>query len=198
MVLASLSVPGMERNIAMLDRLGIPMLVLAPTSLADIRADIARVGQVLQLENEASAVVAEMEMREYAFSVRRDRPVRVYLEWWPKPMFSPGATCWSNELIALAGGENVFRHMPGQSNEITTQQVVEADPEVILISWCGVPYEKLDPENVLKRDGIDGVSAIQKRRVYPIDESLLGRPGPRVLDGVARMEEAMSGLRRTV
>jgi iron complex transport system substrate-binding protein len=56
-----------------------------------------------------------------------------------------------------------------------------------------VPFAKLDPERVLKREGLAGVRAVRERRVYPIDESLLGRPGPRVLEGVGAMARAIRG-----
>ena len=105
---------------------------------------------------------------------------------------TPGGSCWSNELIDLAGGQNVFQHLPGQSGEVTVEQVVAADPEVIFISWCGVPWEKLDPAHVLAREGMEQVSAVRNGRVYPVDEALLGRPGPRVLDGLTRMAESIA------
>ena len=108
-------------------------------------------------------------------------------------MFSPGGRCWSTELIELAGGVNVFRHLPAQSAEVSAADVVAADPEVIFLSWCGVPPAKLNPERVLTRTELAEVSAIRNRRVYPIDESLLGRPGPRVVEGIAQMAEKLRG-----
>ena len=115
----------------------------------------------------------------------------VYLEWWPNPMFSPGAKCWTNELIELAGGVNVFRHLPVQSGEVAAADLVAADPEVIFLSWCGVPFDKLDPRRVLRRKGLESLRAVRGRRIYPVDESLLGRPGPRVVDGAEAMARAI-------
>lgn len=191
LVLASLTVPGMERNITALEALAIPTLVIAPLGLAEIGEGISRVGGALGRERQAAEVVAALELRSRAFRARRSAgaPTRVYLEWWPKPMFSPGGPCWSNELIELAGGVNVFAHLAGQSAEVSIEQVARADPEVVFISWCGVPARKLDPARVKERPGLGGVSAVRNARVFAVDESLLGRPGPRVLDGVARMAE---------
>lgn len=196
LVLASLTVPGMERNVTGLEQLGIPYLVLAPRTLADILAEIGLVGWALGREAQAEAVVtglrARLETLRAAASGRP--PVRVYLEWWPKPMFSPAAACWSNELIELAGGVNVFRHLPAQSAEVEVADVVGADPEVIFVSWCGVPTDKLNPARVLSREGLGQVSAVRAGRVYPVDESLLGRPGPRVVEGIARMAEKLAAV----
>ena len=92
----------------------------------------------------------------------------------------------------LAGGVNVFRHLDSQSQQVAPAEVVVADPEVIFISWCGVPMDKLNPQRVLGREGLEGVSAVRSRRVHPLDEALLGRPGPRVVEGVARMAKLLA------
>jgi iron complex transport system substrate-binding protein len=196
LVLASLCVPGMERNIAGLERIGVPYLVMAPQSLADIRADILRVGAAIGAGEAAARVVADMDARLEA--LRQDHanwpPVPVYLEWWPKPMFTPGRACWSNELITLAGGRNVFADKPGQSTEVTPEEVARANPEVIVVAWCGVPYDKLNVNRVLSRAGLEGVSAVRRRRVHAVNESLLGRPGPRVVEGVEAIARAIHAL----
>lgn len=200
LVLASLTVPGMERNIAALERSGVPYLVLAPLNLEEICRDVDRVGRALGRQAQAREVVAGMRASIAHLQDARDTksPVPVYLEWWPKPMFTPGAGCWSNELIELAGGVNVFRHIPRQSAEIATSELVAADPRIIFVSWCGVPFEKLDPKRVLNRPGLQGVRAVQERRVYPIDEAFLGRPGPRVIEGIRAMAAAIEAANEAV
>jgi iron complex transport system substrate-binding protein len=197
LVLASLSVPGMERNVAGLERLGLPYLVLAPQCVADIRADILRVGAALDCPGRAAQVVADMDagFAELAGAAAGRGPVPVYLEWWPNPMFSPGAACWTNELIECAGGRNVFRDRPGQSGTVQAGDVARADPHVILVAWCGVPLDKLNVQRVLSRPGLAGVSAVRNGRVVAIDESLLGRPGPRVVEGARQIAKAIASVR---
>ncbi|HEX7927721.1 MAG TPA: ABC transporter substrate-binding protein, partial [bacterium] len=97
----------------------------------------------------------------------------------------------SNELIALAGGRNVFAELAGQSGEVPPEAVAKADPEVIIVAWCGVPFDKLNVNRVLQREGLGGVSAVRTGRVHAVDESLLGRPGPRVIDGIEHIARAI-------
>ena len=198
LVLASLSVPGMERNVAGLERLGLRYLVLAPQSVADIRADVLRVGAALQLEDRAAQVVASMDsgFAELDRSRAGLPAMPVYLEWWPKPMFTPGTSCWTNELIERAGGQNIFRQRPGQSGEVQISDIAEADPELILIAWCGVPFDKLNVQRVLTRPGMERVRAVETGNVLAIDECLLGRPGPRVVQGARRISEAIAAARQ--
>ncbi len=198
LVLASLTVPGMERNVTILERMEIPMLITAPLSLTDIGREMLRAGNAIGYREAARDAVNKMEQGFAELQAARaglpSRPVRVFLQWWHHPMFTPGAVCWSNELIESAGGVNVFRHLPVQSAEVSPQQVVEADPEVIFLSWCGVPYGKLNPERVLRRKDLSSVTAIARERVFPLDEALLGRPGPRLVQGATRMAELIGGV----
>ena len=192
LVLSSLSVPGMERIVTGLAARGVPQLVLAPRCLSDVRADIRRSAQALGLADVGERVAAQMESREAELRAAcSGEPTPVYLEWWPKPMFTPGADCYSNELIALAGGRNVFGDRPGSSLEVQAAEVVAAAPEVCFVSWCGVAEDKLDPQNLIARPGLEALSAAQQGRVYRLDEAFSGRPGPRMLEAARRMAAAI-------
>lgn len=191
-VLSSLTVPGMERNVVGLHAREIPQLVLAPRSLDEVMADVRRVGFVLGVAAAADTVVANMRDERAALERRREGPpVRVYLEWWPRPMFTPGADCYSNELIALAGGVNVFADRPGASVEISAADLVDASPEVCFVSWCGVAADKLEPARLRRREGLEQLEAASRGRVYPLDERFSGRPGPRMLEAARRMAAAI-------
>ena len=190
LVVSSLSVPGMERNVTGLRALGVPQIVLAPRSIADVLAEIERLGRVLGVQAKAAAVVADM--RAQIAVLERDAAsveprARVYLEWWPRPMFTPGADCYSNELIALAGGVNVFGERPGSSLEIGASALVAADPDVCFVSWCGVAADKLDVARLIERPGLEGLGAAARAQVYAVDERFSGRPGPRMLEAARIM-----------
>lgn len=190
LVLSSLTVPGMERNVTGLRARGVPQVVLAPRSIADVLAELALLGRLLGVRERADEVratmLAEVErLRERAAT--RERPARVYLEWWPRPMFTPGRACYSNELIALAGGVNVFAERPGSSLEIAAEELLAADPEVCFVSWCGVAKAKLDPKRLIGRAGLESLPAARAGAVFALDERFSGRPGPRMLEAARVM-----------
>jgi len=195
LALSSLSVPGMERVVTGLRVRRVPQRVLAPRSLTEVIADVETVGGDLGLAGAAAAVRAQMEAERAALRASvRGRAVRVYLEWWPRPMFSPGAACYSNELIALAGGINVFADRAGASVEITAEELLRAEPELCFVSWCGVAEDKLDPANLIERPGLEALAAGRARRVYRLDERFSGRPGPRMLEAARVMARAIAAL----
>ena len=195
LALSSLSVPGMERVVTGLRVRGVPQRVLAPRSLDDVMEEVGIVGRDLGLQEAAAEVRAQMMAERAALRARVPAaPVRVYLEWWPRPMFSPGAACYSNELIALAGGINVFADRAAASVEITTEELLRADPAVCFVSWCGVAEDRLDPGNLIARPGLEGLAAGRAGRVYRLDERFSGRPGPRMLEAARVMARAIAEL----
>lgn len=197
LVIASLTVPGMERVVTGLRARDLPFVVLAPRSLADMLDDVARVGAALGVEAHAAALVERLrrDIAELARAAADAPPLRVYLEWWPRPMFTPGADCFSNELIALAGGRNVFGERPGSSLQIETTELLDADPELCFVSWCGVAADKLDVHRLIDRPGLEALPAARAGRVYPLDERFAGRPGPRMLEAARIMASHVRALR---
>jgi iron complex transport system substrate-binding protein len=192
LVLSSLTVPGMERVVTGLRARGVPQLVLAPRSLAEVMDDLRRVGRALGVDERAEAVVADLDRQRCELESRCPAvPVRVYLEWWPRPMFTPGVDCYSNELVALAGGVNVFADRPGSSIEISPADLLAADPQICFVSWCGVAEAKLDPGHLIRREGLEPLAAARSGHVYRLDERFSGRPGPRMLEASRRMAAAI-------
>lgn len=194
LVITSLTVPGHERCLARIRAAGLPHLVTRPQSLADVAADIERIGQALDAEATATALAAR-----FARELDRPRPasaVPVLIEWWPKPVIVPARRCWVNEMLALAGGRNPFDHIDAESTEIGDQQAVAAAPEAVVMSWCGVAEDKYRPHVVRRRPGWSAVPALAHDRIFAISEAWLGRPGPRLLDGIERLRFVVDACTR--
>jgi iron complex transport system substrate-binding protein len=197
LVISSLTVPGMERVVTGLFARGIPQLVLAPRSVRDVLDECMLLALHLGVPERGCALFQELEREIVELErARPTTPARVYLEWWPKPMFTPGRTCYSNELIRLAGGRNVFAAREGSSIEVSAEELVHAAPDICFVSWCGVAHDKLDPENLRKRPGLATLPAVQQGHVYPLDEAFSGRPGPRMLEAARIMAGFIRGLSR--
>ena len=190
LVVSSLTVTGMERIVTGLRARGVPQLISAPRSVAEVLADLERLGAAMDVD--PARAVATMNAELDALGANpRPTPARVYLEWWPRPMFTPGRLCFSNELIALGGGANVFGDRPGASLEITAQELCSADPDVAFVSWCGVAAHKLDPASVGRREGLAELRVVREGRIFALDERYSGRPGPRMLETSRRIRAAL-------
>ncbi|KAA0545373.1 cobalamin-binding protein [Bacillus sp. BGMRC 2118] len=190
LVLASLSVPGMEKNIDELTRRNIPHIVLNPQSLEDIANDLLLVGEHTG-ETLKAAEVSERYLRfistyKKISSEILDKPT-FYWEWWPKPIFSPGGINWLTEVSTLAGARNIFEHKKVASYQTDWEEVQLLNPDYIGLVWVGIDQDKMKPELVKKRSGTDSINAIVHNRIYVLDEPLYCRPSPRLLLGLKKL-----------
>jgi iron complex transport system substrate-binding protein len=118
------------------------------------------------------------------------RHPRVYFEEWDEPMIS--GIAWVSELIGVAGGVDVFPERatcPLAKDRIIAdaRDVVRAQPDVILGSWCG---KRFRPERVATREGWAEIPAVRTGELHEIKSPEILQPGPAALtDGVTRMHE---------
>ncbi|MBZ9714269.1 cobalamin-binding protein [Deinococcus multiflagellatus] len=184
LVLASLSVPGMERVVAEVEAAGLNMAVLDPTTLDQTLESIRQVGALIGRAPQGEALAQALDADLTALHRETERPVRVVVEWWPRPIIAATRESWVTELLARLGAVNALGDLDGRSRPLTLEQVREARPDLIVCSWCGV--KKLRPEVIEAR----GLGAA----VVAIPESGLGRPGPRLIEGARQLRAAIDGL----
>lgn len=191
LVLASLSVPGMEKNIEELDKRKIPYIILNPNSLQEIADDIKTVGKVLGYEKlgmeRKKRFLEQIEGYKVAAKQRTEPPVTLYWEWWPKPVFTPGQTNWLTEISELVGGRNIFATEQQASVQTNWEEVKRRNPEHICMVWVGVKEEKMKPKLIMKRPGWMELVAIKNDNIHVLEESLYCRPSPRLLLGLEKL-----------
>lgn len=190
LVLASLSVPGMEKNIERLKERNIPHIVLQPNSLEEICEDLLKVGELTGHQAQAKNVVERIQclLSEYnAISNGIIHKPRLYWEWWPKPVFTPGQTNWLTEISRLAGGKNIFADVDKASVQTDWDDVVRRKPDHICLVWVGVDHDKVNPDIVRKRPGWSEFTPVVEDKIHVLDEPLYCRPSPRLLVGLQKI-----------
>ncbi|NHM32545.1 helical backbone metal receptor [Neobacillus terrae] len=189
LVLASLSVPGMEKNVMALQERGIPHIVLNPQSLSDIELDLTLTAAALKEPDRGKEAAAKFHSRLEDIKKRaeecKNRP-RLYWEWWPKPIFTPGKINWLTEISAAAGAVNIFEDVELASVMTSWEDVKSRNPDYICLAWVGVRKEKVQASVVTKRQGFDQMN-ISKDHIFILEEELYCRPSPRLLDGLEKL-----------
>ncbi|HLC20882.1 MAG TPA: cobalamin-binding protein [Candidatus Methylomirabilis sp.] len=187
LILASLSVPGMERNIPAIERLGVPFLVLNPKSLEEVLTDIEMVGEATGVPENARRLIAGLRTRIAAVRARAQgaahRPT-VYWEWWPKPLISPGRQSWIVQMSELAAADLLFKDVEASSVVVHESQILDRDPDHVVLCWCGTLQKKMDVAKVAARPGWERLRAVKAGRIHCLPEELFGRPGPRLVEGL--------------
>lgn len=204
LVLASNTVPGHEKVIAALHAARLPCYAPETITVADVADDVREIAGRLGVAERGEAVARSLlaavdEAREAARALDATkggpRRPRVLLEWWPRPVIVPGARSWVTELIDAAGGVNPFGGDDVKSRPVSDEEVAAADPDAVVICWCGVKPEKYRPEVVYERGGWSATAAVRRRQVHCIPEAFLGRPGPRLVDGLRALQRVVAAAR---
>lgn len=183
LVLATLTVPGHEKVVAGLEAAGLPFIAPEPVSLDDVYRDIRDIAEHLGVPEKGEQLALEMRFEIGPPPAEPSGP-SILVQWWPKPVIVPGRSSWVNDLIAAAGGTNPLGAEDVKSRPLETSEVLEMAPDAIVISWCGVDPAKYRPDVVLENPEWQDVPAIREGRVFCVPEAYLGRPGPRLRDGV--------------
>jgi len=178
--------------IAQLQEQGLAVLALAPDDLEALYQDIELVGQATASEQQADELIDEMQQRIAAVtSVTADvaeRPLVFYeLDGTdPSKPWTAGKGSWHDEFIHMAGGSNLAGDQESPWVQLNAEEIVARDPDIVIL---GDAAWGVSPESVAERPGWEVISAVQNGKVYPIDDNLISRPGPRVVEGIEELAQ---------
>jgi iron complex transport system substrate-binding protein len=162
------------------------LLSLDPRTLDDVMADIRRVGEATGRGSEAEALLRDLQARLDA--------VRSRVAGRPRPRVAGGH--WVPEMVEAAGGIDVFAKPGDHSARLTWEQLLAADPGVLVVMPCGYDEAGAAAQIALISDRPEwqALRAVRDGRVYPVDANgCFSRPGPRLVDGIERMAELFHG-----
>ncbi len=164
------------------------VLCLNPQDLGDVWRDILWVGEESRRGPQAEALLVQIGARLGALEQQTlqsaDRPRVAFLEWL-QPLYAGGH--WVPEMIHVAGGEDVLGKVRTPSVRIHLQDVVEAEPEILLIAPCGYGAQKARDEyrSIDFPEQWSAMPAVRNGRVYALEaNSYFSRPGPRLVTGI--------------
>lgn len=145
---------------------------------------MVQLGSLVGKQEQARVLVEKFEQLKLAIheevTTWHDRPV-VYFEEWYDPLIS--GIQWVSEIISLAGGKDAFEENALQSlarNRIIddTDKVIQKNPDIILVSWCGKMFKK---DKMVSRPGWRAISAVKNDELYEIPSEIILQPGPAAL-----------------
>lgn len=198
LVVTSLTVPGHEKCIEKLEQAGLSYLVTEPVQLDDIPTDIEHIAAALghvekgnQLANEFKQQLEQEHLKTQQLNLD---PIPILIEWWPKPVIVPAQDSWVNQMLKIVGAYNPWQDQNGKSMIIDAEQATASNAAAVVMSWCGVKEEKYHSHIVKQRDDWQSLPALQNNKIFPISEAYLGRPGPRLIQGIQRLREVVASI----
>jgi iron complex transport system substrate-binding protein len=181
---------------AVIDQLteaGLTVLVLYPESLDEVYGDIELVGQALDAQPAARELVDTMQSRVAAVEeavTGADRPRTFYeVSIFEGTIYTAGEGSFIASLIETAGGDAITGDP--RSTSIAIEDLVAADPELILLGDAAYDAT-VTPASVAARPGWSDMTAVREGRIVPmLDDVLITRPGPRIVEGLEALARAI-------
>lgn len=178
-----------------LEGLGLKVYYLKnPTTLEEMYGNLEIVAQLTGHESEATELTKSLKARVAAVDEKimpLNSRISVFYELDatdPAKPYTAGKGTFITLLIARAGGYNIAADIDGYP-QMSLEQVVAADPAFIIL---GDAAYGVTPESIAARPGWEKLSAVKNHQIFPIDDNLFSRPGPRLVDGL----EALAKLLR--
>jgi iron complex transport system substrate-binding protein len=187
LVLAIGGSPAQVEKAIEMEKLDLTVLILDPGDIESIMADIELIGKATGAEKAASELVTDLRSRFNDITAKArgaGSSPKVFFELDatdPSKPYTPGPGSFIDALISLTGGSNIAAGAKMQWAQLSTEEIIAQDPEVIIL---GDANYGVTVEMVKERPGWSVITAVKNGDIYPIDDILVSRPGPRIIDGL--------------
>lgn len=168
-----------ESFVQRLEGLGIPVYVTNPRNIEGVLESINSIGALVGLAGAARELSDKLRSRIRSIESRIGRDTRpsVFVILGTEPLITAGSGSFMNDLVSLAGGHSISADVNGDYPQYSLETAVAKEPEIIFLQAGGGDL----PERLKQ------TPAARERRVYRMDDDLLLRPGPRIVDGLEQM-----------
>ncbi len=171
-----------------LEERGIPTLVVDPKSVDETYDAIVMIGRAAGVPERAEALVEDMQQKigavqERLAGITQEERVTVYYELWYDPIMSIGSQSFIHQLIAFAGGDNIFGDIEDAYPMVSSEVVAERNPQVILYP-DDHGSAALIQDQFQGRPGWSRVAALENGRIHGLDSDQVNRSGPRLVRAI--------------
>jgi iron complex transport system substrate-binding protein len=168
---------------------------LSPNRLEDVWRDIQQVAEVIGVPERGAELISRLRQRMAATKEKAgalsQRPTVACLEWI-EPLMAAGN--WMPELVEMAGGLNLFGEAGKHSPQMSWDDLLEKDPDVIVVLPCGfdIVRTRQDMPLLTAKPGWRDLRAVKNRKVYLADgNQFFNRPGPRLVESLEILAELL-------
>ncbi len=185
LIVASDLVPRLQLD--QLSSQGIPYVIFADRTVEDVFGTIRLAGVITGHAQEADDLATNLSARVDAITAKTlatniTKPT-LYIEYYPMFTYGPGS--FGDDLIRLAGATNIAHNATSEYPQITNEFVIAQDPQIIVYT-SGVMSQTTNL-TIASRPGWENMTAVKDNQIYSIDDNLISRYGPRIVDGLEQL-----------
>jgi iron complex transport system substrate-binding protein len=167
--------------------LGVRVYIINPQDVSGVIDAIRHIGDVTFAASSAGKMAGRMQVQIEAIRKKiqgRPRP-RVLHVLSVDPLISAGRGTFVNDLIRLAGGQNIAAKATARYPRFSMEEIIRQDPQVIILS----SMRSHDPLAAERKwwHRWENISAVRFDRIYVLDADLIHRPSPRIVQGLEKM-----------
>jgi len=183
------------KEIPRLRELGFNVLVIEPLTIKETFKSIKMIATVCGISEKGDALVENLiqridKIKTKVTNLELSKRPKIFIGGIYETIWTPGEGTLFNELISLAGGQNIASNLPGWV-KISPEFVAQTEPDIIII-----PIGAMNPgeeskikENISQRPGWSNIPAIKTQSIFIVNEDLFYRAGPRLVDGLELLYE---------
>lgn len=180
-----------RETVVRLRDLGLPVAVIAPRNTGHMIRDLRMVGLLTGTERRAGELAANLSDRVAAIRPcpsATGRPTVAHVVWH-SPLYVSGNDTLQNDVIVLAGGENVFASMNGWGT-VSLEEFLMKNPDIIIVNGGGgmdSTQKDVILEAFMNNPQYASLSAVKNKRVYAVNADIISRPAPRIVDAAEQV-----------
>jgi iron complex transport system substrate-binding protein len=178
-----------------LEDLGLTVFLLAnPTTIEEMYDSLRTLAQLTEHQQETESLIESLQARVAAVEDKvseADSQPKIFYEidsTDPNKPYTAGPGTFITQLIEDAGGENIAADLEDSYPQVSIEELLVRDPDIILL---GDAAYGATAEAVAGRTGWEGLSAVQNGKIYPFNDDLVSRPGPRLVDGLEQLAKIL-------
>lgn len=183
-------------QIQVLEDIGLAVFLFPnPNTLEAMFDNLLLAGRLTDHEEQSRALVEDLESRVASVQEKiasvEERPLVFYQidSTDPTAIWTAGPGNFIHSLVTMAGGDNLGAVLDSPWAQISAEEIIDQNPQIIFVgdfTWGGVT-----PEDVMSRPGWEFIDAVENELVYPFNDNLVSRPGPRLVEGLEQMAELL-------
>lgn len=183
------------KEIPRLKELDFKVVVLEPKSIEEMLDCTQIIADACGISEKGKQVVSDFNHRidrikSDISSIPVNQQPKILAASSYETIYSPGAGTLFNELITLAGGQNITSQLQGWS-KIGPEFIAQAEPDIIIIPTGAMNATEISKikNDIMNHPGWSNIPAIKNHQLFRVDEDLFYRAGPRLLDGLELLYE---------
>ncbi|MGA2172068.1 MAG: cobalamin-binding protein [Sedimentisphaerales bacterium] len=169
-----------------LKRAGSNVLSLRVESIKELYSAILSIGQAAGCQDKAEPLAAKIKSELDQIRAKSSSAKKVEVLWavQTEPMRVVGVKTFVNEIIDIAGGQNVIAPTGDQYPSVGTEEIIGSGAEVIIQSAMGTESIAKQQETAEKFwSRYANLPAVKNKKVYVMEADTVLRLGPRLPEG---------------